>query len=549
MRSRRVAAWLAAGVSVALFTSACGGSGGDTAGGTGGEAAAATISVYSSEPENPLVPSNTNEVGGGRVIKALFSNLVGYQAEDAAPYNEVAESIETTDSQNYTITLKPWTFHDGTPVTSSSFVDAWNFAAYGPNAQQNSSFFAQIQGYADVNPEDPDGESGPQEAPAPAAETMSGLAVVDDQTFTVALTEPFSVFPTILGYAAFAPLPASFFADQAAFEAAPIGSGPFRFVDRQPNANINVETWADWPGESKPSVGGVEFRSYASPEAGYADLVAGNLDYMEQLPPSALVGRLFEQDLADRNSNTTYLGMNTIAFPLYNPQYGDVRVRQALSMAIDRQAVSDQVYDGLREPANGLIPPGLDGFVEGQCGDLCTYNPERATQLLTEAGFTGPIELTSNVDGAGNQEVFQAFCVSITNATGIPCTFAPVPTFAEFRTTINAREATLPFRTGWSADYPSIENFLNPLYRTGGSANDGEYTNAAVDALLAQGDAAPSAEDSFAPYQEAERLILQEMPTIPTFYSTTQSGWSPRLSTAVTDQFRELDLISATVTE
>ncbi|MBW0119295.1 ABC transporter substrate-binding protein, partial [Pseudonocardia abyssalis] len=146
MRSRRVAASLAVGVSVALFASACGGGGGDSAGGAGGDGAAATISVYSTEPENPLVPSNTNEVGGGKVIDSLFSNLVSYETEDAAPYNEVAESIETTDSQNYTITLKDWTFHDGTPVTSSSFVDAWNFAAYGPNAQQNSSFFSQIQG-------------------------------------------------------------------------------------------------------------------------------------------------------------------------------------------------------------------------------------------------------------------------------------------------------------------------------------------------------------------------------------------------------------------
>ncbi len=549
MRSRRVATWLATGLSVALFTSACGGSGGDDAGGAGGDSSATTISVYGTEPENPLVPGNTNEVGGGQVIDSLFSYLVGYETEDAAPYNDVAESIETTDSQNYTITLKPWTFHDGTPVTASSFVDSWNFTAYGPNAQQNSSFFSQIQGFDEVNPTDPDGESGPQTAPAPAAETMSDLQVVDDQTFTVALTEPFSVFPTTLGYTAFAPLPESFFADQAAFEAAPIGNGPFRYVDRQPNANITVETWAEYPGERKPSVGGVEFRSYASPEAAYADLVAGNLDYMEQLPPSALVGRLYEQDLEGRNSNTTYLGMNTIAFPIYDERYADPRVRQALSMAIDREAVSTQVYEGLRDQAAGLIPPGLDGHVEGQCADLCEFNPERATQLLGEAGFTGPIELTSNVDGAGNQEVFQAFCVSITNATGIPCSFVPVPTFAEFRTTINAREATTPFRTGWAADYPSIENFLNPLYRTGGSSNDGEYSNPQVDALLAQADAAPSVEEGNTAYQQAEALILQDMPTIPTFYSNTQSGWSPRMDTATTNQFRRLDLLTATVSE
>jgi oligopeptide transport system substrate-binding protein len=548
MRSRRVAATLAVGVSVALFASACGGSGGD-AGGAGGDASAVTISVNSTEPENPLVPGATNEVGGGKVINALFSGLVSYAAEDAAPSNEVAESIETTDSQVFTITLKDWTFHDGTPVTSSSFVDAWNYTAYSPNAQQNASFFSPIQGFADVNTTDPDGTDGPLTAPEPTATEMSGLRVIDDKSFEVTLSAPFSVFPTILGYRAFAPLPEAFFADQAAFEANPIGNGAFKFVSRQPNTNIIVERWNEWPGANKPSIGGVEFRQYSSPEAAYADLVAGNLDYMEQLPPSALVGRLYEQDLEGRNSNTTYLGMNTIAFPLYDQRYADVRVRQALSLAIDRAEISNQVYDGLRDPAAGLIPPALDGFVEGQCADLCEFAPDRAKQLLAEAGFTGPVELTSNVDGAGNQEVFQAYCISITNATGLECNFVPVPTFAEFRTTINAREATSPFRTGWAADYPSIENFLNPLYRTAGSANDGEYSNPQVDALLAQADAAPSTAEGNAAYQEAERLILQDMPTIPTFYSNTQAGWSPRMTTAVTDQFRELDLASATVSQ
>ncbi|MHA6780428.1 peptide ABC transporter substrate-binding protein [Pseudonocardia saturnea] len=495
------------------------------------------------------MPGATNEVGGGKVINALFSGLVSYAAEDAAPSNEVAESIETTDSQVFTITLKDWTFHDGTPVTSSSFVDAWNYTAYSPNAQQNASFFSPIQGFADVNTTDPDGTDGPLTAPEPTATEMSGLRVIDDKSFEVTLSAPFSVFPTILGYRAFAPLPEAFFADQAAFEANPIGNGAFKFVSRQPNTNIIVERWNEWPGANKPSIGGVEFRQYSSPEAAYADLVAGNLDYMEQLPPSALVGRLYEQDLEGRNSNTTYLGMNTIAFPIYDQRYADPRVRQALSLAIDRAEVSNQVYDGLRDPAAGLIPPGLDGYVEGQCGDLCTYDPDRAKALLAEAGFTGPIELTSNVDGAGNQEVFQAYCISITNATGLECNFVPVPTFAEFRTTINAREATSPFRTGWSADYPSIENFLNPLYKTAGSANDGEYSNPQVDALLAQADAAPSTAEGNGLYQQAEKLILQDMPTIPTFYSNTQAGWSPRMTTAITDQFRELDLASATVSE
>ncbi len=550
MRSRRVAAWLAAGVSVALFTSACGGSGGDTAGGAGGEASAATISVNGNEPENPLIPGNTSEVGGGKVVNALFSGLVDYRPDNAEPYNVMAESIETTDSQVYTITLKPgWTFHDGTPVTAQSYVDAWNFTAYSPNGQQNGSFMSQIAGYDQVFAADPDGAEGPQEAPTPPATEMSGLRVIDETSFEVSLTAPFSVFPTTLGYRAFAPLPEAFFTDQEAWEANPIGNGPFKFVSRQPGVNIIVDRFAEWQGEEVPTIGGVEFRFYESPDAAYADVVAGNLDYLEAIPPSALVGQLFTTDLPDRSVNQTYLGNTTITFPLYDPKYQNPDLRKAISMAIDREAINTQVYDGLREPADGYIPPSLDGYVAGQCGTNCVYDPAAAKTLFDSTGFTGPIEIASNVDGAGNQEAYQAACISITNALGAECTFVPVPTFSEFRTTINAFQATTIFRTGWVADYPSIENFLNPLYRTDASSNDGQYANPQVDALLAQADAAPSTEEALSLYQEAERLVLQDMPAIPIFYSTVQAGWSERLQNVTTTQFRELDLASVTVTE
>jgi oligopeptide transport system substrate-binding protein len=141
----------------------------------------------------------------------------------------------------------------------------------------------------------------------------------------------------------------------------------------------------------------------------------------------------------------------------------------------------------------------------------------------------------------------QATCVTITQALGRECNFVPVPTFGEFRTAINAREMSRIYRTGWVADYPSIENFLNPMYRTGGSTDDGEYSNPAVDALLARADAAPSTEEGNALYQEAERLIIQDMPAIPLYFQSVQAGWSARMSNVTVTQFRELDVFGVTV--
>ncbi len=544
MRSRSVTAWLAASMSVVLLTSACGGSGA----GTGAGVTDAAITVNTTEPENPLVPGNTTETGGGKVVRSLFTGLVEYDTATAEPRNAVAESITTTDSKVYTITLKPgWTFHDGTPVTAKSFADAWNYTAYSPNAQQGASFFTQIQGFADVNAQDPDGSAGPQKAPEPKAKEMSGLKAVDDRTLEVTLAAPFSVFPTQLGYSSFAPLPASFFADKAAFEANPVGNGPFRFVSRRPGASITVERYDAYAGARKPSVKTVEFRVYESSEAAYADVVSNNLDFLDVIPPSAIAGSLFTTDLAGRNVSQTYLGIQSVSFPIYDARYQDAKLRQAISMAVDRDAINKQIFNGLKVPADGFVAPKVPGRAEAQCGELCTYQPAKAKALFDATGFQGPVQLTSNAD-SGNKEWMQAACVTISSALGRECTFVPVPTFGEFRTAINAGKMTAPYRTGWVADYPSIENFMNPLYRTGGSSNDGGYSNPAVDALLARADAAPSTEAGNALYQEAERLVVQDMPAVPLYFQSVQAGWSDRLAVAEVNQFRELDLFSVAVT-
>ncbi|MGQ0773739.1 MAG: peptide ABC transporter substrate-binding protein [Pseudonocardiales bacterium] len=535
MRTRRAAACLAASAVLAMVATACGQSG-DGA-----------ITVFNTEPENPLVPGNTTETGGGNVVDALFTGLVEYDPKTAEPYKEMAESITTTDSRVYTITLKRgWTFHDGTPVQAHNFVDAWNHTAYSPNGQQNASFFVQIQGYSDVHTEDPDGSEGPQQAPQPAAQEMSGLRVVDDYTIEVTLTEPFAVFPTQLGYVAFSPLPDSFFEDQEAFEAAPVGNGPFQFESRQPGTDIKLSRYDDYLGERKPSIAGVEFRIYESLESAYADVVANNLDFLDTIPASGLTDNLYQTDLAGRFVSAPALRIQTLSFPLYDPRYANPDLRRSLSMAINREQINEQIFNGTRPPADGLVSPNIPGRTENQCGELCEFSPVEAKRLFDSAGFSGPVQLTSNVDG-GNAEWMTAACNSIANVLQSECNFLPVPTFGEFRQTINERQMSAIYRSGWVADYPSIENYLNPLYRTGGSSNDGEYSNPAVDAKLAEADAATSQEEAAALYQEAERMIIQDMPAIPVYFYTTPSGWSERLRNVQVTPFIELDLESVQV--
>ncbi|HEY5854045.1 MAG TPA: ABC transporter substrate-binding protein [Aldersonia sp.] len=502
------------------------------------------ISYNGTEPENPLIPGDTVEVGGVKVLNALFKGLVEYDPHTAAPRNAVAESISTTDSKVYTITLKSgWTFQDGTPVTANSFVDAWNFTAYSPNQQQGASFFSHVEGFDHVNTPAPPEGAGPVRLP-PARE-MSGLRVVDDRTFVVTLSAPFSTFATQLGAAPFYPLPASFYADPAAFAAHPIGNGPFEFVSYTPGSNILVHRYDGYAGP-RPHIGGIEYRFYANLDDAYADVVANRLDYLDFAPWTALTNDRYKSELVDRNVSQPYLGVQAISFPLYDQRYADPRVRQALSMAIDRVGLIDRVFHGRRTPSDGIVPPNVPGATSGQCGELCTYQPERAKQLFDSTGFEGPIELTSNID-SGNEEWMRVTCEYIASSLDRPCIFVPVSSLGEFRRQIDDHTVTAPFRSAWVADYPSIENFLNPVYRTGASSNAGQYSNPAVDELLARADSAPSEAEGTQLYQQAERVVLQDMPTIPIWYQSALSAWSTRLHDVVPTPFRELDLASVTV--
>ncbi|MEJ2857180.1 MULTISPECIES: peptide ABC transporter substrate-binding protein [unclassified Saccharothrix] len=507
----------------------------------------AGITIFNTDPENPLVPGNTTEAGGSRVIDALFTGLVEYRAEDAQPVNAMAEKIDTKDSKLFTVTIKKgWTFHDGSPVTAKSFVDAWNWTAYGPNATQGASFFSQIEGYETVHPKDPDGPDGPQEAPKPATDKLSGLKVVDEHTFTITLSEAFSVFPVTIGYEVFAPLPEAFFKDQKAFEAAPIGNGPFKFASRNVGTDIKLTRFDDYKGVDKPKFKDLTLKVYQSRESAYADLVANNLDFMEELPPNALAGQKYETDLGDRVVQRETLNMQTIAFPFYLEPYDNVDLRRAISMAINREEITQRIFEGTRKPADGWVHPLMKGYQKGQCGEYCTFNPQKAKESFAKSGYTGEIVLLSNTDG-GHQEWAEAVANSIKNTLGVEARFVPSTSFGEFRQKVNAHEMTGMYRAGWIADYPSIENWLTPLYRTGSSSNDGLYSNPAFDAKLAEADKAPSEEQAIKLYLEAEKMMAPDMPVIPLWTQNTIAGKSDRLKVANLHPFRKLDLDSVEV--
>lgn len=141
---KKALAFAAAACAFGMLLSGCGSSNGDSTADKGSN----VITAYNSEPQNPLIPGDCNETGGGKPLDLLFARLISFDAKGNAS-NEVAESIKSNDdATQYTIKLKDgWKFTDGTPVTAESFTKAWSYTANAKNAQLGSSFFSTIKGY------------------------------------------------------------------------------------------------------------------------------------------------------------------------------------------------------------------------------------------------------------------------------------------------------------------------------------------------------------------------------------------------------------------
>jgi oligopeptide transport system substrate-binding protein len=542
MRGRTGGPAAAALASLALILTACGGGGAEPEPGASQPAgqAGGDIVVAGCTPENPLIPGATSEVCGGDIIDAMTSKLVEYNTENAAPENDIAESIETKDNKLFTVKLKPYKFHDGTDVKAKNFVDAWNYTAYGPNGQAGSYFYAPVKGYDDTQcPDDKCTEK-------PKAKTMSGLKVVDDMTFTITTTEPVSNLPVRLGYSAFAPLPDSFFADPKAFEKKPIGAGPFK-MDSISNTEFVLSKFADFSGTKKANVDKLTVRVYQDPAAAYADAVAGSLDYIDDsnIPLDQFVGDAYKNDFPDRTLQRESLSTGWIDFSPYDPQLKDnVELRKALSRAIDRDLIVKQIFSNTRTPATGWVSPGVDGYKPDACGDSCKFDAAAAKAAYDAAGgYKGTLTMTYNADSP-NKAWSEAVCNSIKNTLGLACTAVPTVDFATYNKKLDAGEVKGIFRAGWQADYPSIENYLTPLYSKGAfppGSNWVLYNNPEFEKLLAQAAKAPSLDEANSLYQQAEALLAKDFPSAPLWSNLATAAWSDRVTDVKVNAFGVLD--------
>jgi oligopeptide transport system substrate-binding protein len=483
---------------------------GDDEGGSSTGDTSAIVTTNGSEPQNPLITTNTTETGGGKIATSLFAGLVSYDA-DGAIQNEVAESIESDDATNWTVTLEEgWEFTNGEAVTSQSFVDAWNYGAKLSNAQSASYFFDNIVGY---NPE--------------ADSELTGIEVIDDTHFTVELVAAEADWPLRLGYTAYMPWPSVALEDIEAFGENPIGNGPYMLAEEgawDHEVGIDLVTNPDYDGVRKPVNGGLNIIFYTDLDAAYADVQSGNLDVLDAVPDSAF--STYQDDFPDSAVNQPAAIFQGFNMPYYlehwSGEEGKLR-RAALSMSINREEITDVIFQGTRTPATDFTSPVLDGYSDELEGaEVLEFNPEEAVKLWAEADaispYTGSFDIAYNSDG-GHQAWVDAVINSVVNTLGIEATGKAYPTFSASLADREANALTGGVRAGWQGDYPSLYNFLAPLYLTGAGSNYEDYSSPEFDAKLKEGTEAATVEEATTKYQEAQEILLEDLPTIPLWYS------------------------------
>ncbi|MEV4681907.1 peptide ABC transporter substrate-binding protein [Streptomyces kurssanovii] len=475
------------------------------------------IRVNGGRPQRPLVPTDTIEGYGNRILDLLFTGLYVYTV-DGVPVPAMLESLRRHDGRTWTVALRPgWTFSDGSAVTAHDYVRTWNYGADPANRQAQRSVFAPIDGYV------PDGDG--------SCPRLSGLTVLDDLTFTVRLREPDRDFLLSLGFTPFAPLPPVFFeSGPEEFGRNPVGNGPYRPApgSRTDGDRYDLVPREGHQGPRRARNAGLSFVFYEDLERAYEDLLAGRLDILDSIPDSRIADYRTELDRAvDRPVALNKALAVPYSLPRFSGAEGALR-RAALSRALDRDRVVQRVFRGTKRAAEDFTAHTLPGFRSGLPGsEALVHDPAAARELWARADavapWEGPFRITCNADG-GHEDWLREVTEQWRTTLGIDIELITLPTFKDVRDAVSSGTLRTAFRTGWRGDYPSLLSFLQAQFASGSAANETGYRSREFeDALAAARRAADDAEaQGWA--ARAQAVLFADLPVIPLWDCVNAAG-------------------------
>ncbi len=473
-------------------------------GGTGGEFI--DLGTFVGDPPEHVDTALNSTLDAYQVINAVYDGLTDIDTTDPAGPQivpHVAETVEPNeDASVWTFTIREGAqFSDGSEINASTFQKSWERAA------DLAGDYSYLLTFIDGGAERLDG----------TADTISGV-VADDatRTLTVTLDAPYSNFDAVAGFQLFMPVPDAAIEAGAEWEnGVMFGNGPYQMESARTDEEIVLVRNENWQGDFNGDtwdgrLDAIVFRTQTDPDTGFNAFEAGEGDNAN-IPP----GRVAD---AEANWGTTLdvaiLGSYHYIINDRDPRIGgeaNLKLRQAISAAIDRDEINEAVYNNSRKVSTGITPEGIPGFAPDLC-EFCAYDPELAQTLfdewVAEGGVQdGPLPIQFNAD-AGHEPVVQIVIDNLA-AIGIQAEAQPFPSETYFSEMADG--ACVICRAGWFADYPTYDNFMFDLFHQASlGGNNYGFINDEFDALV---DEAKQTTDKAAQaelFQQAEKILLNE---------------------------------------
>lgn len=487
------------------------------------------------------------------VVDQVFDSLTAVEMTDDGQVRIVpgaAESWEANPAAGedappaasvWTFTLREGaTFHDGSPVTAEAFARAWSRITDRTSDQPSAAFYLleSVAGFSDAS------EGG----------ELAGVEAVDERTLRVTLDEPIADFPAIASHPALAPVPSAADADPDGFAQMPVGNGPFRMAEPvQSGQYIRLEPYLEHPDQGEgASLDEVVFQIYSGEDAvetAYDDFEKGFLE-LAPVPPARVeeAAQTYGRSTDGYNGTGVLDGAELItAFYGFNvevPPFDDPAVRRAISLLVDRQEIVSDVVAG-RVHAASVVPPGIAGYEPAEC-DFCTYEPDRAREVLGETEVPG-FDLVY-YEGGGHDAVAQRVQRDVNAVLGEGTMRLKPLSQADWLQTIREGQAGF-FLSGWLAEYPAADTFLYPLFHASRIDQDNltRYDNPQLNEVLEQArrELAPDVRADL--YRQAEAIVLQDMPVVPLFHYRHNRVVSDRVEGFSLSPIGDMDLVRVTV--
>jgi oligopeptide transport system substrate-binding protein len=476
-----------------------------------------------------LDPAFCVESEGIQVIRQIWDGLFDYDRKTLELKNELCDKWEVSDDGLvYTFSLKKGIkFHDGSPLTAEDFIYSWTRVALAETASPLSYHLAAIKGY---------------DACADGSATiLEGVKALDDQTLQVTLAYPYADFITTLGHIVFYPVKKDDIDKWGQDYTKHVnGTGPFKFVEWVDDQHINLVRNDDYYGD-KAKLDAVEYKIFADDNTAFTEFKDGNLEFT-LIPVGKIKATREDTTFGPYCFTAPLLMINYYGMSMNFPLFADnPKLREAINYAVDRENLCQVLGEGVPTPMTGFIPPGIPGFQENAAS--YTYDPEKAKQLLVDAGFPNgegiPILKFGYNTGSGHELFGEAIQADL-KEIGINMELEGYEWGTMLEKAMNG-ELTF-FRQGWQADYPTMDNFLYPLFYSQSPDNMAGYNNPEVDKLIIEARSTIDENDRIAKYREVEKMVLADNAFLPIYFYAQRRVTQPYVKGLVLDAMDNYDL-------